>query len=568
MNSSAFRQECIALARQNSQGPTLSPSNVDFSDPIPSGSSPFDVSRAEATFYYAGISSSPPKLVFRTSKDPFVIPKGPEAYRCLKQLCPVYNHELGDKWEDVCPKVRDILDKQQARFSTIDLVCFRTVLDEQMPATLSPTTIWIGVLPDSLTGKDASNLAKAILALLEDEGITAVDVEFRESVFRRSGSRELYEPASDLDATRHVIDPLTTALGLPIAAAKTPHFQGTMSFYFQVANDLYGVTARHVLFPADEDNLDYTYNPSGPRKEVLLMGTKAWDHYLKSVQIKIRILATTAEIQEESIERLKGSAEGNTTPATEKARRELRQTQELLEGTNSAINELRELYEQTKKDFGKPSQRVIGHIVWSPAITVGTAPHGFTKDICIIELDKARFLPNFKGNVIDLGTEMEAGEFVHKMYSRREAQLGFKYPAGRLLQLRHILTEDCMRHPNTRDHDGKNCLYVIKHGFTTLTTIGRATGIFSYAREYFANQTHRDSAEWAILPYDNDSGAFSKGGDSGSMIASGTGEFGGLLTGGCGKTDSSDITYATPMFWLWPIIKAQYPGANLYPGFN
>ena len=47
-----------------------------------------------------------------------------------------------------------------------------------------------------------------------------------------------------------------------------------MGFYFKDGDDLYGVTARHVLFPADEDNSDYTYNPSGPRKEVLLMGTK------------------------------------------------------------------------------------------------------------------------------------------------------------------------------------------------------------------------------------------------------------------------------------------------------
>jgi hypothetical protein len=154
------------------------------------------------------------------------------------------------------------------------------------------------------------------------------------------------------------------------------------------------------------------------------------------------------------------------------------------------------------------------------------------------------------------------------MYPRTDAQSSFKYPAERLLKLKGILTEDHMRHPDTKDHDGENCLYVIKRGLTTLTTIGRATGILSYAREYFANQTHRDSIEWAILPYDNDSGAFSKGGDSGSMIASGTGEFGGLLTGGSSKTESSDITYATPMFWLWLIIKAKFPDANLYPVSN
>ena len=154
------------------------------------------------------------------------------------------------------------------------------------------------------------------------------------------------------------------------------------------------------------------------------------------------------------------------------------------------------------------------------------------------------------------------------MYARTDAQSCFKYPAERLLELRGIITEDRMRHPDTKDHHGENCLYVIKRGLTTLTTIGHATGFFSCAREYFANQTHRDSIEWAILPYDNDSGAFSKGGDSGSMIASGTGEFGGLLTGESGKTESSDITYATPMFWLWLIIKDEFPNANLYPVFN
>ena len=411
MISSAFLQECIALARQNSQGPTFSPTDTDFSDlslydkytsSVPSGSPPYVISKAEATFYYAGISRSPPKLVYRTSRDPFVMPRGPEAYRRLKYLYPVYDHKLGNKWEYVRPKVRGLLDKYRVRFSTIDLVRFRTVPDQQTPAAISPIVIWVGVLPDSLATEDAFNSANAILALLKNEGITAVDIEFRESVFRRSAGAELYEPASDLDATRHVIDPLTTALGLPIAAAKTPHFQGTMGFYFRDQNDLYGVTARHVLFPADEYSSDYTYNPSGPRKEVLLMGTKAWDDYLKSVQIQIGNLATAAEIYRGSIRRLEGRVEGDT-PAAKKARKELKKTRELLEETTEAIDELQKLYEQTKKDFGKPNQRVIGHIVWSPAITVGTTPHGFTKDVCVVKLDKARFLPNFKGNVIDLG---------------------------------------------------------------------------------------------------------------------------------------------------------------------
>lgn len=151
------------------------------------------------------------------------------------------------------------------------------------------------------------------------------------------------------------------------------------------------------------------------------------------------------------------------------------------------------------------------------------------------------------------------------MYPRTNAGPGFKWPADRLLELRDIVPEELLRHPDMVDHDGEKCLYVIKRGLATLTTIGREIGLFSYAREYFSNQTHRDSVEVAILSYDNDSGPFSKVGDSGSIVVDGLGRFVALLTGGSGKTESSDITYGSPMFWLWLVIKAEYPHANLSP---
>ena len=95
---------------------------------------------------------------------------------------------------------------------------------------------------------------------------------------------------------------------------KTPHIQGTMGFYFKDGDDLYSITAHHILFPADEDNSDYTYDTRGPRssckKEVLLMGTKAWYNYINSVQIQIRNLGIMAEIHRGLIERLEARAEG------------------------------------------------------------------------------------------------------------------------------------------------------------------------------------------------------------------------------------------------------------------
>jgi len=152
------------------------------------------------------------------------------------------------------------------------------------------------------------------------------------------------------------------------------------------------------------------------------------------------------------------------------------------------------------------------------------------------------------------------------MFPRADATTTFKYPDDRLLELRDLIQEDQMCNPYMLDHDGEPCLFVIKNGNATGVTIGRTTGTFSFVREYFNNGTHQTSMEWAILPYDNKSGIFSAPSDSGSIIVDGCGRFGGLLTGGSGKTESSDVTYATPFFWLLPRIKANgFPGAHL-PG--
>ena len=69
-----------------------------------------------------------------------------------------------------------------------------------------------------------------------------------------------------------------------------------------------------------------------------------------------------------------------------------------------AIDELGELYETMKREQGKPSQRIIGHTVCSPTITVNNPPYGFTKDTSIIKLNKERFRDiDGSMNVLDLG---------------------------------------------------------------------------------------------------------------------------------------------------------------------
>jgi hypothetical protein len=122
----------------------------------------------------------------------------------------------------------------------------------------TPVTIWVGVLPDTLTGEVAFHSSNDTLDILKKHGISNVDVTYHESVARGFSGPEVFAPVSDLDPLKAIIDPMTTALGLPIAGLKALKSQG-IGFYLRVGKDLYAVTARHILFPEDEGNNPYSY---------------------------------------------------------------------------------------------------------------------------------------------------------------------------------------------------------------------------------------------------------------------------------------------------------------------
>lgn len=238
---------------------------------------------------------------------------------------------------------------------------------------------------------------------------------YRESVAQHLTGPELLAPVNDLHPLKDVIDWVTTALSLPRAGLKTLHMQGTLSFYFRVGDDLYGVTARHVLFPADkaiaptptsvrsfpredERNSDYTYL-AGPKKEVVLVGNRAFDDFLASIQAKIGNLNKTVTVLEKRATSYKGKADAGNAQAA----RDLAATEDDMKNRKEAIEALKALFVTMKKDWSEVNDRVIGQVVWAPPITGLDAPHGYTKDVCVIKLDMKKFWPNFMGNVIDLG---------------------------------------------------------------------------------------------------------------------------------------------------------------------
>ena len=181
---------------------------------------------------------------------------------------------------DLRSKVVELLDERTIRHSSVDLVRFNEVEENRDgrdggddrdiedidikvapygTVVTTPVTICVGVLPDTLTGEVAFHSSNDILKLLEEHGITDVDVAYRESVARGFSSPESLALVDDLDPLKAVVDPVTTALVLSIASSKTLHNEGTMGFYFGVAQDLCAVTARHVLFPEGQGNNLYSY---------------------------------------------------------------------------------------------------------------------------------------------------------------------------------------------------------------------------------------------------------------------------------------------------------------------
>ena len=165
-------------------------------------------------------------------------------------------------WIDIGSKVVKILNKQEIQQTSVDLVRFRWYeenSDGGRQTITSHVTIWVGVLPDSTTGNATFESSEDILQLLKQHNIHDIDVAFRELVAQPFGGPELLAPVNDLHPLKDIIDWVTTPLSLPIAGLKTPYMQGTLGFYFQAHDDLYGVTARHVLFPMDQPNTPYTY---------------------------------------------------------------------------------------------------------------------------------------------------------------------------------------------------------------------------------------------------------------------------------------------------------------------
>ncbi|PBK62891.1 hypothetical protein ARMSODRAFT_841116, partial [Armillaria solidipes] len=114
------------------------------------------------------------------STTPWEAPTGPEAYQKLKELRPVGNHAhaFQEAWEgNLALKLHALLDSMKVKCTSTDVVRIGNAGESSAPVTL-----WIGVMPASLSGDDGVVVASKCRELLVESNITDIDVEIRESV--------------------------------------------------------------------------------------------------------------------------------------------------------------------------------------------------------------------------------------------------------------------------------------------------------------------------------------------------------------------------------------------------
>ena len=108
---------------------------------------------------------------------------------------------------------------------------------------------------------------------------------------------------------------------------------------------LFLLTAKHVLFCTDEENGHYVYDGSGPRRNVLLLGTNGFEAWIKATEDEIR------ETRDYLIEHLKerlGLADKMEN--LEQARTEREDVQPQLDKAEKAVEPLEQFLAKVKRE--------------------------------------------------------------------------------------------------------------------------------------------------------------------------------------------------------------------------
>ncbi|KAJ3485231.1 hypothetical protein NLI96_g5104 [Meripilus lineatus] len=511
---------------------------------------------------YGTISCSP--FLYKTGSSWPSPALGPEMQPFLRRLYPVYNHPITDSWPVILKSIQAYLSECNMQFTAIMGLGWGNQNDE---IPFCPLLITIGVEPQSVSSGDAKGAAEHIKNnILNGAGFLGIDVAIWELQTSLSAGPRLrsLEPLEFKRDNAKYAHPFSSTLSLSIAPLKNPNYEGTASLFLRRDNSkhILVLTAAHVIFPDSEPGDNHNLQD----EKVVILGEGDYMKATNSVNDEIgkleRWISKDSKKEKEYVDNEVGQSEERIALLLSRKREELRVSKE----DAADLKRIRD--EVVQRILPDINNRVIGHVLHADPIGVrGTESGPFTNDWAIIELNNDAFDDSdFEGNKVYIG-DISEGEFEEKMYPLDSERTRDMYPEDLLLPISGSVPRSEILNPTQHNKNGDPAMPVIKNGSTTGTTIGWLNGLESLVtRRYGLNGQHTfTSTETTVVPYGGSRlGAFSEDGDSGSLILDRKGRIVGLLTGGGGLTNRTDVTFATAWYALEPHIRDTLPGIDLY----
>ncbi|KAJ2916546.1 hypothetical protein MD484_g3847, partial [Candolleomyces efflorescens] len=164
-------------------------SEVDVGDVLLSNNPDALVSAFEQRFWYHGISSNPPKLLYRSDLEtnPFPTPTpGTRFFNVpIKTAHGVFRRRLNAVWDTVAPLILEVVKAHGIQYSALMTARFSTSEVGQEQETYGPAVVWIAVRPGTTNAEALRDVTPEILAILAKEDITDVVVEWTEGTVER-----------------------------------------------------------------------------------------------------------------------------------------------------------------------------------------------------------------------------------------------------------------------------------------------------------------------------------------------------------------------------------------------
>lgn len=294
-----------------------------------------------------------------------------------------------------------------------------------------------------------------------------------------------------------------------------------------------------MFFPdlGSDNKLYHHNNTSQPRLSVLLPGNR----YLEMMRERA---VNGSQDQQLIINKYKRDLSSLAEQEGRDAEKSKKEVQHLIDKANAIMKDFEQLVKDLDTQLKTLGSRNVGHVVFSPPISTGNGPNDYNMDWALYEVDSAK-IKNFSGNVIDLGQEVSVEKLSNALNPNIQNPHKFVYPVGRQWKIENIcIPLGEMRHPNSL------ALSVLKRGRTTGVTCGVANEVESYVCTYISASNSLKSKEWAILGSDKSFYPFSYKRDSGALVVDAEGRMDGMVTGGSGFSEKTDVTYVTPLVAL------------------